>query len=289
MQQADTETGNESEVESGEQAEQQETTQGEPSEQVDSGEGGEQGADEEVVVTIGEESPPQEDAPAPEWVRELRQKHRETTRRVRELEEENAKLKAPAQPDTLGAKPTLASCEYDEAAFEQALDEWNTRKREADAREKQKTEAAEAEKKAWAAKLEAFKAAKAELKVKDYDEAEAAAQEIFSTIQQGVILNGADNPALLVYALGKNPAKAKELAAKTDPVKFAFAVAKLESQLKVSPRKAAPPPEEKVQGSAPVSGVVDSQLERLRAEADRTGDRSKVAKYMREQAAKKRA
>jgi hypothetical protein len=56
------------------------------------------------------------------------------------------------------------------------------------------------------------------------------------------MLQGADNPALVVYALGKNPKKAKELSEIKDPVKFAFAVAKLEKELKVTNRRAAPHP-----------------------------------------------
>ena len=67
-----------------------------------------------------------------------------------------------------------------------------------------------------------------------------------------------------------------------DPVKFAFAVAKLETQLKVTNRKAAPPPESTVRGTGRVSGAVDSTLERLRADAEKTGDYSKVMQYKRQ-------
>ena len=95
-----------------------------------------------------------------------------------------------------------------------------------------------------------------------------------------------------MYALGKNPKKAKELAAINDPVKFAFAVAKLEAQLKVNPAKRPPAPERAVTGgSAPISGTTDSTLDRLRAEAERTGDMTKVIRYrqqLREKQAAKR-
>ena len=142
---------------------------------------------------------------------------------------------------------------------------------------------------AWQAKLDTYGTQKSALKVRDFEDAEATAQEVLSVTQQGVILSGADNPAVVVYALGKNPKKAKELAAISDPVKFAFAVAKLETQLKVTPRKSAPLPESTVRGSARSSGAADSTLERLRVEADRTGDRTKVARHMREQRAKANA
>jgi hypothetical protein len=127
--------------------------------------------------------------------------------------------------------------------------------------------------------------------VRDFDDAESTVLSTLSVTQQGIIVQGADNSALVVYALGKNPAKAKELAGITDAVKFAFAIAKLETQLKVQAKsKSAPPPEGKVRsGSAPISGSVDSNLERLRAEAEKTGDMSKVAAYKRAQREKQKA
>jgi hypothetical protein len=96
--------------------------------------------------------------------------------------------------------------------------------------------------KAWQAKLDGYSKAKAELRSKTLKMPRQPAQELFNVTQQGVMLQGADNPALVIYALGKNPKKAAELAAIKDPVKFAFAVAKLEKELKVTNRKAAPPP-----------------------------------------------
>ena len=106
--------------------------------------------------------------------------------------------------------------------------------------------------------------------------------DALSVTQQGIIVKGAQNAAVVIYALGKNSTKLKELSSITDPVKFAFAVANLEKDLKVTTRKAPPPPEKTVTGSAPKSGVVDSQLERLRAEAEKTGNYSKVAQYQRQ-------
>jgi hypothetical protein len=121
--------------------------------------------------------------------------------------------------------------------------------------------------------------------VRDFEDAEATAQELFDVTQQGIVVQGADNPALVIYALGKNPKKAQEIASIKDPVKFAFAVAKLEKELKVTNRKAAPPPERTIQGTGRVSGSVDSTLERLRAEALKTGDMTKVVAYKRQKRA----
>jgi hypothetical protein len=233
---------------------------------------------EEVVVSIGEEQPPEEHTPAPEWVKELRKTNRELQRQNRELQN-RLQVQPTENKPVVGAKPKLEDHDYDADKYEEALTSWFEQKRQADeATAKAETEVMNQQRE-WQAKIDGYGKAKAELRVKDYDEAEAVAQEVLNLTQQGVLLQGADNPALVVYALGKNPTKAKELASITDPVKFAFAVAKLEKDLKVTPRKQAPPPEPVVTGTARSSGAVDSTLERLREEAARTGNMSKVFAY----------
>jgi hypothetical protein len=236
--------------------------------------------EDEVVVSIGEEAPPPEEpAHAPEWVRELRKSHRELQRQNRELQAKLQVQPTETKPVSIGVKPKLEDHDYDADKYEEALTSWFERKRQADeVNAKQEAEVMN-QQKAWQAKLDGYGKAKAELRVKDYEDAEAVAQEVFSITQQGVMLQGADNPALVVYALGKNPKKAKELAEIKDPVKFAFAVAKLEKELKVTNRKAAPAPERIVSGTGRSSGAVDSTLERLREDAARTGNMSKVVQY----------
>jgi hypothetical protein len=242
---------------------------------------------DEVIVSIGEEAPPpEEESPAPEWVRELRKTNRELQKQNREL---HSRLQTTAQtetkPVTLGAKPKLEDHDYDVDQFEVALAAWFDRKRQADdVAAKQEAEAVN-QQKAWQSKLDGYSKAKAELKVKNFEDAELVAQELLSITQQGIVLQGADNPALIVYALGKNLKKAKELSEITDPVKFAFAVAKLEKDLKVTNRKSAPPPERVVSGTGRSSGSVDSTLERLREEASRTGNMTKVIQYKKQKQA----
>lgn len=241
--------------------------------------------EDEVMVTIGEEAPPQEEhAQAPEWVRELRKQHRQLQREKRELEEKLKTVSQPAErPIAVGKKPTLEEFDYDAEKYESELASWFERKAKADEAQARARRAELDAQNAWQAKLDSYGKARSELKVRDFEDAEAQVSETFNVTQQGVLLQGAENPALLVYALGKNPSKAKELASIQDPVKFAFAVAKLETQLKVQNRKAATPPEKTVRGTGPVSGAVDSTLERLRADAERTGDFSKVMAYKRQQ------
>jgi hypothetical protein len=244
---------------------------------------------EEVVISINGEAPaPEEDeeARAPDWVRDLRKNYREEKRRSKELEQRLAQVE---QRNTqavapLGQKPTLEKADYDTDRYEKDLTAWYEKKRQHDEREATVKSEHQAVQKEWERKLESYQGAKAGLKVRDFEFAEDVVQDNLSVMQQGMIVQGADNPALVVYALGKNPKKAKEIASITDPVKFAFAVAKLETQLKVSNRKAQSSPERKISGTARPSGAVDSTLDRLRSEAEKTGDYSKVFQYKKQKA-----
>lgn len=236
---------------------------------------------EEVVVTIAGESPPpeEEEQKAPEWVRNLRKSYRELQREKRELEEK-LKMVTPAteqSPVVLGKKPTLEQCDYDSDKFENELAAWFERKRQADEAEATQRARQQSEQEAWQKKLESYNQSKTGLKVSDFTEAEETVLESLSVTQQGIILQGAQNPAVMVYALGKNPKKAKELAQITDPVAFAFAVAKLETQLSVT-KKQAPPPEKRIIGNGSL-GTSSVQLDRLRDEAARTGDFTKVIAF----------
>lgn len=239
--------------------------------------------EDEIVISIGEESPPQEEETrAPAWVRELRKSNREKERKIRELEAQLNASATETKPVALEAKPTLESCDYDSDEYENKLAAWYEQKRAYDAAEAEAAAQRDAEAKDWQDKLDAYAKARASLKVRDYEDAEAFALETFNVTQQGIVLQGSENPAHLIYALGKSQKRAKELASITDPVKFAFAVAKLETQLKVTNRKAAAAPERTItSGGGRISGSVDSTLERLREEALKTGDLSKVMAYKR--------
>ena len=242
--------------------------------------------EEEVVVSIGEEAPPPEEhTQAPEWVRELRKTNRELQRQNRELQGKLQAAPSETKPVVIGNKPKLEDHDYDADKYEEALTSWFDRKRQADESNARQEAEVVNQQKAWQSKLDGYGKAKAELRVKDFEDAEEAFQQVSSITQQGVVLQGADNPALVIYALGKNPKKAKELCDIKDPVKFAFAVAKLEKELKVTNRKQAPAPERVVTGTGRSSGAVDSTLERLREEAARTGNMSKVVAYKRQKKA----
>lgn len=237
-----------------------------------------EGDESEVVISFGEESPTseaeQEQAKAPAWVKDLRKQAREQARENRELKAKLAEMAAPKAAEELGKEPELddPDIDFDTALFKQKWQAWNERKKAIDAKQAEAKAEAEKQQAAWNERLTTYNTAKTALKVEDYDDAEVAVNEAFGTPKAAMIITGADKPAELIYALGKSPAKLKELASINDPVKFLFAVARLETQLKVTPRKAPPPAEKAVKGSSTAVGVADKTLERLEAEAARTGD-----------------
>jgi hypothetical protein len=249
---------------------------------------------DEVVVSIDGETPPQTEEefqgqPAPEWVKELRKTSREQAKKIRELEAEKLTAAQPVQTEALGSEPTLEENDYDEAKFKAKWKTWNAKQAEQETKTRERQQQAKSEQDAWNAKLAAYR--EAPLKVPDFEEAEHATTEALNPTQQGILIIGPDTPAVskqLIYALGKNPNKLKELSAIKDPVKFAFAAAKVLEKLTVTPRKTPPAPETQVRGSASVSGAVDSTLAKLQAEADKTGNRSKVNAYRRQQREKTR-
>jgi len=267
---------------------QDEASSQEPETDTEAGEG--EGTETEDLVSIGDDvvnAGDEEDyergTKAPTWVTELRKEVRVLKREKKERErldrERQTQSPQHQEPLTLGAKPKIEDFDYDSDAYEAALDGWYTRKQVVEAQARQIEATREAQTREWQQKLSSYEDKKAKLKVRDFEDAEAVILENLSEAQQGIILNGAENPALLVYALGKNEAKAKELAKTTDLVKFAFNVAKLESQLKVT-QKRIPEPEKVVGGSsASPTKNHDSTLERLRAEAEKTGIYDKVIAY----------
>lgn len=254
--------------------------------------------EEELAVTFGDEAPPPEPEATPESnpIRQLREERRRLERENRELQEKLRAKEAPPPEIPLGPKPKLEDHDYDADKFELALQDWFEKKRVADEKAAQAQAEARAKEEAWQARLAEYGQAKAKLKVPDYEDAEERIQSILPVAHQSAIVHVAENPALLVYALGKHPAKAKELAAikqangAPDVVKFAYELGKLVTQMKTTTkaRPAPPAPETPMRSTAPTRSAANATLERLRDEADRTGDRTKVAAYMRQLKAQQR-
>jgi hypothetical protein len=238
--------------------------------------------EEELIVTIGEEAPPQqdEDTKAPEWLRNVRKQNREQAKKIRVLEQQLAQAQPREQTPQLGPKPTLESCDYDADLFERKLDAWKERKLVSD---RQQAEARDAEAKRqeyFNSKFEAYSTRKAEVigKIKDFADVEETVLDALNDTQRGVVLAHAKDPALLLYAIGKDEKRLQELAKLSDPVEFIFAVARMETQMRTQSRKPASAPETRITGSAPSPGS-ETQLNKLREAAEKTGDYTKVIAY----------
>jgi len=252
--------------------------------------------DDETVITLGAEDEAQaaaaaeeaEVAQAPAWVRDVRKTNKELVRKMREQEAEIARLKgsgaatgAPAAI-VVGEEPTFESCEYDPDKFKAALTAWTQRKAEADAQQAAQATARANEEKAWRTRVDAVEGAAAKLKVRDPEGAILAFEGTFSVLQRGIIMGAPEDAATsaaLRYALGTNPARAKALAAVTDPIKFAMKLGDVIREMKVNTRKPAPVPERRVSGNVAGAAAVDNTLNKLREEAARTGNHSKVIAY----------
>ena len=235
----------------------------------------------EDVISIEGETPPEQDEPqkAPEWVKEVRRRNRELNEEVKRLKEQ-AGRETTQQNVVLPQKPKLEDFEYDAEAYDEALEKWYSKREEVKKQEAEAQKVVEEQKKQWNNVVEKYNNAKKSLRVQDYEISEGLVEDNLTIEQQAVILQGASNPATVVYALGKNKSKLDELAKIKDPIQFAFAVAELQNKLKVERRNAPPAPERAIKGSASGSGV-DSTLEALRKEAERTGDMTKVVAYKR--------
>jgi hypothetical protein len=131
----------------------------------------------------------------------------------------------------------------------------------------------------------------AALKVPDFDDAEETVAATLSVAQQSAIMAYAEQPEALIYALGRNEKKAHRTCRHhRHPQVLSPTVARLEAKdLTVTTAKKSPPkPAKVVSGAtAPATAIASKTLERLEAEAEKTGDRSKVHAYQREQKRKK--
>ena len=117
------------------------------------------------------------------------------------------------------------------------------------------------------------------LGVSDYSEAEARAIEILGESRAGEIIAALDRSEVVMYHLGKNPAKAEHIRdlINSNPVKGTIAIGALEAQLKVQPKKKQEiEPEATVAGGSPgpSSDALDKALDAVtQATSDRERSR----------------
>lgn len=239
----------------------------------------EPGDEDEVLISFDGEgdAPPQGEGHDSGLVRNLREQLRDRDRQLKAFQ-------AQSQPQKIevGEKPTLARCDYDEERYETELDAWKERDSRAKAQEQDAAKVQEARQADWQKRLAAVEVQKTELGVKDYDQAADEVRTTFSTDQQSMIVRATKNPARMIYALGKSPSKAADLAKISDPIDFIAEIARLERSTSVTTnRRSAPAPEQVARGSARIVNGPDQQEKRLEAEAARTGNYTKLFEYRR--------
>jgi hypothetical protein len=242
--------------------------------------------EEETVISFGDEDEEESEEADTPTIKRLRERNREQTKRLRELDKEIAELRQSAVKPKIevGPKPDLwEDCEGDPEKFEVALDAWKQRKAEAETETERAEEKTRRVIESYNSDLASYNERKAKLGVSDYEDAEATVVAALNMEQQAVALQAANDPAALVYALAKSPAKLAELAKIDNPWKLSAAIARLEGSVKVVTRKKAPAIDRPAKGSASVAQMsADKRLEQLEAEAEKTGDRTKVQQYKRE-------
>jgi hypothetical protein len=199
---------------------------------------------------------------------------------IRDLERKLATAAPAPVAIVVGAEPTLEDedVDFDPQKFATKFKAWNARKQQADAQQAERERAEQADQQKWQGRIDAVGAAASKLKLAGQEEALEVFESAFSPMQRAIIIGGPDDPkqsALLRHALAMSPKKSAELAAIQDPVKFAFAVSKLESKMTVTTKKKPPAPEKKLASGKP-GGSLDTQLERLRAKAAQTGNYTEV-------------
>lgn len=208
--------------------------------------------------------------PAPEWVKEVRKENRELKRQLKQRESQQHE-----QQQALREKPTLDAHEYDSDAYEQDYAAWLSEKSQHEA-------AVQAEQQKYQQYHERYKADVDAVRAKapDYDEVESSVVDVLSEQKQGLLQMLVDNPAKVVYALGKNSPAQLERLSKLDDVQFTKQIVLLEQQMSSKTKSRNPnKPKPKTHELEGAAGGTDAKLAKLEADADRTNDRTALIAY----------
>ena len=210
----------------------------------------------------------------------------ELSRRNQELQAQIDKLNQPAVHE-LPPRPNIQDCDFDVKIYDEKMDLWYQKKNEYEARDRAQKEENQ---RTYQETQNRYLAQKQALNQSDYAQSESIVSATLNQDQQAILLQSADDIARVVYALGKNPAKAREFAAIKNPLRLASAIARYEGSLGVTHEvKRAPPPTDKPLSGSGTSSRDDAELERLRRDAEKSGDYTNVVRYRTELRSKRKA
>lgn len=207
-------------------------------------------------------------------VRQLRTVNRELAKKLKLEEQEKARLKqqletlqAPVSI-TLPPEPDLGDDDinYDTDLFKKKYADWTQKKLQVE-QQQQAVKQKEAEQQTkFNQRLQVYNEGKANYK--GIQEAEAVVLGALDVNQQGMIVQYATDPAMMVFALGKNPLVLNQLAAIKDPIEYALKMREIEQKAKdkMVNKTKAPTPERVVKGGSAIKSNHEKTLDRLRAE-----------------------
>ncbi len=235
---------------------------------------------EEVSITFGDDKPEEEEKHDTDLVRHLRKTNREQAKAIKEFKKANVKTD---DETPLGARPTFEGSDYDEDKFSDALSEWNDSKRKFESSEKEEEDKKIKDQESFDAKGNAYTEAKKAFNQDEFEEAEAAVKSKLSETQVKILIHSfGDGTAKLVAGLGSNPKRLEELSKITDHILFAVAAQKLESSMKMTPKRTPKNvPESKLGGNS--SSSAGANIEKLKEQAQNTGNYTAYYAAKREQ------
>lgn len=236
----------------------------------------EQGGDDHVIGFAEDGEDEEDDTPL---VKRLRDQVRTLQRSRRAPQQPAANDPEPVVPE----RPrSLADFDYDEDRFNAAIDAYEGKKDEhASWQRREETRKADRER----AAEDQGRQLEQQRKALGVDESvyKARAAKVYDALseqQVAVLVEAADNPSRLIFALGGSDTRLDMLAGQEKLAKFAAMVGTMEKEVKMG-KKSPPPPESRVRGAtAPVAaGSSDKKLAALQAKAEKTGDRSELIAY----------
>lgn len=221
-------------------------------------------------------------------IRQLRTVNRDLAKKLKLEQQEKLRLQKQLEStqqvtiEELPPEPDLSDddVEYDPDKFKAKYAAWVEKKARIESQKKKVQETAQQAQAKFQERLQKYEQGKSVYK--GIDEAEKAVLQTLDVHQQGIIVNYADDPAFVVWALGKNPVALNQLATIQDPIEYAVKVRDIEKKAKEKMTVKKPPaPEKVVTGRTAVPSNYQKQLDKLREAGDVTGA-IKLKKQLRE-------
>lgn len=250
----------------------------------------------EIVVSIGDDDPDEDEDLTVEQeddsdtIKKMRaafkdksEQGKERDARLKELEDKEAERQAAKDKIELRDKPKRDDYEYgQDDKYDDDLIAWNEDKKKHDAKKQSKEDEAKQFQTTYDDRLQGFNTRKKSIAVDDYDAVENKIKGYLSDEQQSIGVYTLNKPEMVFLALSRNSKELERISKITEPLILASELGKIEARLKTTKRKA-PPPETRLKGTAAIGGASDKHLEKLERDSEKTGDRTKILKYKREQ------